>query len=148
MAPDRFREPALWLKENTNKGDIVFHLFFDQFPSLFFWNQNNYYIYGMDPVFLYKYNTKFYWEIYYLAVNDTGNETCNSENCESDDNIISTYNVIAKDFKASYVFTDPRLHKNFLSYLKWDTEHFQKVFESEQGIIFKVIPENTKPTQR
>lgn len=139
MLPDRFKGPAIWLRDNTNKGDIVFHLIFDQFPSLFFWNQNNYYIYGMDPVFLYKYDQKLYWEMYYLAVNDSGSETCFSEECPPE-NIIPTYDAIAKDFKADYVFTRRRQHKNFLDYLESNPQYFQKVYDQELSVIFKVLP--------
>ncbi len=141
MLPYRFQGPALWLKQNSNKGDIVFHLYFDQFPSLFFWNQDNYYTYGMDPIFLYKYDTHLYWDIFYLNIEDTGDQTCDAEYC-TPDHIKSTYDAITKDFHASYVFTR-RFggQTSFLAYLEKDTKHFKKVYDQDLSVIFKVLPE-------
>lgn len=46
-AADRFRNAANWLVQNSNEGDIVFNTQWDEFPELFYWDQN-YYIVGMD----------------------------------------------------------------------------------------------------
>ena len=65
---DMFKEPATWLKENTNFGDIIFNTRWDNFSFLFFWNQHNHYINGMDPIFEYTFNKNLYIEHYFLEI--------------------------------------------------------------------------------
>ena len=156
-SPIKFKESALWLKENTEKKDIVFYLNWAYFPFLFFWNQDNYYINGMDPVFLLEYDRKLYWKLYNMAVNrddkklywkldnmsvgDIDGITCgyDPQQCGSE-NIETVSDVLRSDFRASYVFV--QVNKlTFLNYLKEDTENFEKVYENEKEktIIFKVL---------
>lgn len=66
--PDRLREVSLWLKDNSKEGDIVFNLNWGMFSQMFFWNQKNYYIGGLDPIFQYTYNLELYWKFHYLSL--------------------------------------------------------------------------------
>jgi len=156
-SPAKFKESALWLKENTNEKDIVFYLNWGYFPFLFFWNQDNYYINGMDPVFLLKYDKTLYWKLYNMAVNENdkklywklddmalgnmGGITCgyDPKQCRSE-NIEAISDVLRNDFHASYVFAEINKQR-FSSYLGEDTENFKKVYENEKEntIIFKVL---------
>jgi len=43
-----------WLKNNTPEGSIVVHSSWDEFPYLFYWNDHNRYIAGLDPTFSYR----------------------------------------------------------------------------------------------
>ena len=156
-SPTKFKESALWLKENTKEKDVVFYLSWSNFPFLFFWNQSNYYINGMDPVFLLKYDRKLYWKLYNMAVNeddkklywrldnkavgDMGGITCgyDPKQC-GPENIEIVSNVLRNDFHASYVFITHKNQARFLDYLQSDTENFKKVYEEkEHVIIFKVL---------
>ena len=156
-SPTKFKESALWLKENTKERDIVFYLNWGYFPFLFFWNQSNYYINGMDPVFLLKYDKKLYWKLYNMAVNeddkklywkldnrsvsDMGGITCgyDPKQC-GPENIETVSDVLKNDFHASYVFAEINKQR-FSSYLEEDIENFEKVYENEKEntIIFKVL---------
>ena len=156
-SPAKFKESALWLKENTNKKDIVFYLNWGYFSFLFFWNQDNYYINGMDPVFLLKYDKKLYWKLYNMAVNENdkiqywklGNATVNEAaglTCDRDprqcgpESVEAVPDVLRNDFHASYVFVEKNKQK-FSSYLQEDNKNFKKVYENEKEntIIFKVL---------
>lgn len=55
--PTKFKGAAQWLTENTSPGDIVFNSDWDDFPFLFFYNQSNYYIVGLDPMYMYTYDS-------------------------------------------------------------------------------------------
>ncbi|MDP3792289.1 MAG: hypothetical protein Q8Q89_01025 [bacterium] len=156
-SPTKFKESALWLKENTKREDTVFYLNWAYFPFLFFWNQSNYYINGMDPVFLFKYDKKLYWKLYNMAVNEddkklywkldnmsiseVGGITCgyDPKQC-GPENIETISKVLRNDFHALYVFVEVN-KLTFLRYLKEDTENFEKVYENEKEntIIFKVL---------
>lgn len=134
-----FKEPALWLQNNTKEGEIVFHLIWSQFPILFFWNQHNYYINGMDPVFLYAYDQELYWKLFYMWPKDMAGLTCNSINC-GPENIEPVYDVLVKNFKASYVFVRKPNHPRFREYLESDKKHFEKVYDEGSSLIYKVLP--------
>lgn len=157
-SPTKFKESALWLKENTNRGNIVFHLNWTHFPFLFFWNQDNYYINGMDPVFLLKYDEKlyrkllntainetddkkFYWKLDNVAISDMGGITCGykPKQCRPE-TVERVSDVLKNDFHASYVFVT-QIHRAFLDYLTKDKENFEKVYENEKEevVIFKVL---------
>lgn len=146
LLPSKFKEPSTWLKENTKEGDIVFHLYWDQFPSLFYWNQHNYYIHGMDPVFLFSHDPDLYWKMYYMSVRDMGGLTCGVEVCGPQD-IKTVYEVIKNDFKASYVFVRKISEKRFIEHLESDKEHFEKVYELGHSTIYKVLEEKKSPVK-
>lgn len=50
---ERYKDSALWLKNNTPKGSLVFMSDWDDFPRLFYWNAHNTYLAGLDPYFFY-----------------------------------------------------------------------------------------------
>ena len=61
MDPYRYRAASKWLEKHTPEGSIVFHSNWGIFPELFYWNQQNNYIGGMDPMFEYAYDRRLFW---------------------------------------------------------------------------------------
>ncbi len=55
------KEIAYWLSEHTPPQSIVFNDRWDLFPGLLYYNQNNRYISGLDPTFLYVKDSDQYW---------------------------------------------------------------------------------------
>ncbi len=51
---DQYQIPMQAISAIANPGDRVYHSMWDEFPVLFFYNQNLRYISGMDPTFFYK----------------------------------------------------------------------------------------------
>lgn len=49
-----------WLKKNTPEGSLIFHTQWADWPMLFYHNDHNVYIAGMDPTFFYRYNQELY----------------------------------------------------------------------------------------
>ncbi len=89
---DRYMDCAKWIRFNSDEGDVVFHPSWDNFPELVYYNDHNYYLYGLAPDFLYVYNTTRYelWEnIRKGFVKDPGN-------------------IIKEKFGAEIVFVDNR----------------------------------------
>ena len=135
ILPDKFQKPMLWLKENGQPGEIVFHTGWDDFPMLFFWNQKNYYINGMDPIFQYAKNPSLYWESHFLAI---GGQpfTCNAIPCTLKA-VRPLYEAIAEDFNTAYVIID--LERNFgLNGHLAKHPKFEKVFENDSEILYRV----------
>ncbi|OGY63317.1 MAG: hypothetical protein A3I24_02110 [Candidatus Harrisonbacteria bacterium RIFCSPLOWO2_02_FULL_41_13b] len=133
--PDRLKEVSLWLRDNSQSGEIVFHTSWDSFPALFFWNQKNYYINGMDPIFEYSFSPSLYWEHNIMAVSGRrftcGVLPCNEKSGKS------LWEAMRKDFGASYAIIEldrnPSLNLNLESDLR-----FSKVFSNKSEVIYRI----------
>lgn len=134
--PYRFAEAAAWLQNNTAPQEIVFHSHWDRFAQLFYWNPNNYYINGMDPIFLFAHDQSLYWKTHFYAIDQAGPFTCGKIRCEAGETE-STYNVLVNDFHASYVFVEPLRSSKLYQYLQSD-ERFEKVFDNSSEAIFRI----------
>ncbi len=132
----RFQKSAEWIKQNSKQGEIVFNTSWDQFPELFFWNQKNYYIGGMDPIFEYTYDPKLYWEEYYFEKGLATKATCASTHCEPKDQI-DTYTALKNQFKVSYVFLDKHYDSELYDYLKTDNRFSLKT-EDPASAVFQL----------
>jgi hypothetical protein len=51
-----YREAALWMKEHVPDKETIFHGDWDDFPQLFYFNPDNYYLVCLDPIFMYAYD--------------------------------------------------------------------------------------------
>ncbi|MBI2052563.1 MAG: hypothetical protein HYT38_02745, partial [Candidatus Sungbacteria bacterium] len=116
-----FQESADWLKTHTRPGDIVFNIHWDNFPSLFFWNQHNYYINGMDPIFEYAFNKNLYLEHYFIDIDkvfiyEGEAYTCTTNPC-GPGAIISVYDSLKNNFKADYIFIEMARNPIIYKYL-------------------------------
>lgn len=56
-----FQEAGRWLKANTKPGEIIFYPDWGWWPIMFYYNDYNHYITGMDPTFFYEYDPKLFW---------------------------------------------------------------------------------------
>jgi len=57
---EKYRPAAAWLKQNTAPGEIIFHDNWSTFPMLFYWNDQNYYIFGEDPTAFWAFDRDLY----------------------------------------------------------------------------------------
>lgn len=133
---DRLQTVAEWLRDATNKGDVVFNAHWDNFAQLFFWNQNNYYVNGMDPIFLYAYDPALYWKFHYLSKDLMSEVTCANYPCTADAQE-ETYTVLTRDFNAKYMVVQPRRNPNFTRYLARDSR-FEAVYGTDNEVVFKI----------
>jgi len=143
FAPERFREVAEWLQLNSNPGEIVFNLQWDRFAQVFFWNYQNYYINGMDPIFELAYSPSLYWKNHYLFIDqffvqDGVAKVCGEIRC-SVDMVEDIYMVLFRDFKASFLFLEKNRNPKLYNYLKTDSR-FENVFETDFEAVFRIKP--------
>ncbi|MDP3764038.1 MAG: hypothetical protein Q8Q95_00245 [bacterium] len=139
-----FKESANWLKENSEKGDIVFNTRWDNFSFMFFWNQHNHFINGMDPIFEYSNNKSLYLQHYFLEIDKilmvNGEAyTCGANPCQ--EGAVSTvYDSLKNNFKAKYIFVEPARNPMLYKFLD-SNKHFDKVFDARNSleIVFKVL---------
>lgn len=119
---DKFARPSNWLKQNSKEGDIVFHSDWDEFPILFYHNDKNYYLSGLDPTFMYEYNQS----LYRSWVNITTGQ--------SDRDL---HSIIKDVFGAKYVFVDINQNADFDRNLT-NNIYFQQVFENKEARVYQV----------
>lgn len=120
---NKFVQPAEWLKQNSNQGDIVFHSDWDEFPILFYHNDKNYYLVGLDPTFMYEYDKGLYRRWVDIT---TG---------QSAENL---YQTIKDVFGAKYVFVDINQNSIFDHNLASNI-YFQQVFENQEARIYQIV---------
>jgi hypothetical protein len=133
--PDMLRTAALWLKENSRPGDVVFNVNWSHFSPLFFWNQKNYYVGGLDPIFQYGYDSKLYWKYHHLAINTAARKTCAAAVCGKE-MLEEPYDVLVRDFKAKYVVVGKQ-HKSAY-YLFENDSRFHKELETTREVVYLV----------
>jgi len=119
---DRFAEVSSWLEKNSQPGDIIFHSSWDEFPMLFYFNDKNYYIIGLDPTFMYEYDQELYKKMVNITLGDqkTG-----------------LYEDIKNEFQASYVLVENN-HHGMMSNIKKD-EGFKEVYSDKDATIYQVL---------
>lgn len=137
ISPNKFKEAALWLKENSQPGDIVFNVRWSDFPMLFYWNQKNYYIGGMDPIFQYSYDQKLYWKFHYLSADQVTKNTCGAPACTAA-MLEDTYTVLKNDFKAKYVFLEKQRNPLVYYYLESAPNHYAKKLDTKSEAVYLI----------
>lgn len=118
---DRLEKTSEYIKQISRKGDIVFHSDWDDFPALFFYNDYNYYIVGLDPTFMYLHNKDLYFKWRDITLGKR------SQNI---------HEIIKNEFKAEYVIAN-RENEDFIKNLK-NNFFFKEIYADEQAIIYKV----------
>jgi hypothetical protein len=119
-----FTDAGAWLQHHANAGDIVFHDDWSTFPILFYQSAKPYYIVGLDPTFMYRYNSDLYWKWANITLGKYDGDV---------------YETIANDFHARFVFIDSNhgyLKTRFLA-----DKRFTLVYQDTEATIFR-IPRN------
>ena len=119
---NKFQAASEWLKQNSSIGDLVFHTDWDEFPILFYHNDKNYYLVGLDPTFMYVYDKNLYQRWLDLVVGRSNHDL---------------YPTIKGLFGAKYVFVDNQQNTIFNQNLA-NNFYFTKVFEDDQATIYQV----------
>ncbi|HWR96978.1 MAG TPA: hypothetical protein VN317_01005 [Candidatus Methanoperedens sp.] len=136
--PDTMREVSLWLARTSRPGEIVYHARWDQFSTLFFWNRRNYYISGMDPIFLYLFDPALSWKSFWIAADLGVTRTCGKPRCQPQDSE-ETATVLARDFRASYLLLQRDLNPKFCAQLE-SVPVFPKLYDDGRYAVYRVLP--------
>ncbi len=135
--PSHFQAVSAWLKTNSQSEAIVFNTHWDSFGQLFFWNRQNYYINGMDPIFEYAYSPSLYWKTHFYAIDAATAATCGKIRCTSEE-VEDTYSVLKNDFHASYILLEKRRNPQLNKYLSIALK-FSRVFETDKEVLYKLL---------
>jgi hypothetical protein len=131
--PRKFQAVGEWLAQHASPGAIVFNVNWDRFGELFFWDPQNYYINGMDPIFEYAYDPHLCWKNRYYELDTVDEYTCGDYPC-SDEQVARTYDALKHDFHASYVVLEAERNPKLNQYLS-GAAGFTKMFESGSGVV-------------
>ncbi|MEK7192280.1 MAG: hypothetical protein AAB646_02085 [Patescibacteria group bacterium] len=130
------REAGLWLKDNSEQGDIVFNIHWPHFSPLFFWNQKNYYTGGLDPIFLYALDPSLYWKFHYLSGGVLTDKTCGAVECKQKI-LEDTHNVLKRDYGARYIVLNKDKNSAFYGFLDSDSR-FEKKMETGNEAVYLI----------
>lgn len=111
-----------WLEENSEPGSIVLHSDWDIWPSLYYWNDANYYIIGLDPTFMFNYDQDLYWKWAHITKGEEKE---------------AVYEQAKNDFNASYMFVEDD-NKKMERYIRRD-DRFEQVYEDDEAVIFRLL---------
>ena len=111
---------ALWLRENTEPGTMVFQTDWDDFPYLFYWNTHNTYLVGLDPTYLQVANPTL-WNLW-VPITQGAVERPSV--------------LIRENFGASYIVSD-LLHEAFAERANSDP-NLQLVYRDNNSLIWQV----------
>lgn len=146
---EKYEKAAIWLKENTEKNEIIYNTDWGQAPVLFFYNDWNYYVVGLEPKSLYRYDQELYWLWHNISYYGT---VCDDRDCKDkleellknkDTSVIENgalanakeiAPIIKEKFKSKYVFFN---QETFLKKeLAKDTEDYEAAYSDAEGGIY------------
>lgn len=127
---------AQYLKQATADQGIVLNTRWEHFPMLFYLNDSNRYIVGMDPMFMYNRDSRTYWLWYHISRDENfvcGERTCDKEETTSD----SLPELMRAIFHAKHVLVSRSTNPNLLETL---TGHlrFEASYEDNHFAVFKL----------
>jgi hypothetical protein len=117
--------PADWLRNNTPPKSIVFTTDWSNFPQLFYFNPQNYYLFGLDPVYCYAYDANL-WNLWVAIVSGK---------------VTDSYNIIKKVFHADYVLCpkDQRSTAYVLTKQLMQDARAEVCYQDERYCIFALL---------
>lgn len=133
----QFYGPALHLQQHTRVGTIIFNTQWDQLPKLFFWNHHNYYITGLNPVFMYAKDQKKYW--LWRHISDDELLTCDREDCSSNMKATQTIaKTVKEDFNSRFIFLENSRNPKLKQYLD-TTRTFLKTYSDANVSVYRIL---------
>ena len=110
------------MKDHAPDKSIIFNASWSDFPFLFYYNDSNYYLSGLDPTFMYEKSKDKYW--LYRDVTSGG--------------VKNNLAIIIKHvFKADYVVLEP-FYEEFNKNLE-ASESFEMVYKDDEAVVYEVV---------
>ncbi|MBU4421776.1 hypothetical protein KKB41_02325 [Patescibacteria group bacterium] len=122
FAFDKYSEAMQVVKDASNEGDIVFHSDWDDWPMLFYNNDYNKYIVGLDTTFMYKYDKELYQKWRDITWGDFSGDP---------------YDIIKNDFDARIIFIAEGDIENMDKYFINDARY--ELLYNGEGMVYKII---------
>lgn len=127
-----FQKASQFLKENTPSGTTIFHNDWSSFPILFYHNDHNYYISGLDSTFFYDKNPQLY-NLWWDIASGKDKESLS----EKIKNNFNTSYVLAEKPRAPIKDGKKSFKAKFIEIVESDN-NFQKIYEDDETKIYKI----------
>jgi hypothetical protein len=134
-----FQEANNWLLRNTPADSIVFYANWSIWPMMFYYNDHNHYIAGMDPTLLYDYDKKVYWLWRNIG---SGAEYCDQKTCPSlapARNISQIKHAFREIFRSNFIIMDNNDKWPLKNMLSADHRDYRTVFANKKLVIYRVL---------
>lgn len=118
----RYQAPAQWLEKNTPAGSIVFHTDWDEWPMLFYFNDHNRYLIGLDFTLMYRYDAALQQKYLNIAKGKVNTRLAQE---------------IKENFKAEYIFAEKADHEDFIRNLDQDP-NLPLLYQDQYFKIYKI----------
>ncbi len=112
-----YQKATAYLKTHTAPGEVVVHTDWDDMPPLFYWDDQNEYIMGLDPTFMYRANPDRYWRYVNFTLGKTGDPA-----------------AVMDELKARYVISD-LAHGDFDKMIE-KNRRFERVYADAEAEIY------------
>ena len=132
----QFYGAAETLKQHAKPGEIIFNAQWDQFPQLFFWNDANYYVAGLNPVFMYKKDPERYWLWRHISNDEL--LTCASELCDRPKETRKIYDAVKNEFNSAYLFLENERNPKLKTFLD-RAPNFKTIYSDTKTGLYKVL---------
>lgn len=120
-----FQGATQWLVEHSATEEIVFNTRWDQFAPLFYWDQKNYYVAGMDPTFMYLYNQTLYQEWYDISTDKPTDSGALRE-------------VLVNNFHAKYLFLENMKNPKLKNLADTNSNIFKIEYSDSNTTLYKI----------
>ncbi|MBI3449937.1 MAG: hypothetical protein HY049_13605 [Acidobacteria bacterium] len=114
-----YADASEWMRANVPAGETIFHLDWDDFPQLFYFNPQFRYLVGLDPVFMYATDPA-RWRLWSDIAHD---------------DVQDLYSPIRETFRARWVFAIPEA-EDFLTAARRDPRFFQRYVDPHAAVFF------------
>lgn len=130
-----------WLKKNTPESSIIFYNDWSLWPMMFFNNDYNRYVTGIDPTFLYEYDHQLSWiwkNISYYGLYCDKQGACLDISPRDNARLVKT--AIREKFRSNYILLENKEERPFAQFLASDKKDFKRVFNNGGVLIYKIVP--------
>lgn len=112
-----YQKAAEYLKANTVRGEVVLHADWDDMPPLFYWDDKNKYVMGLDPTFMYRADPQRYWDYVNFTLGKSSDPP-----------------AVMKELGARYVVAD-REHRELEAMME-RSGRFTRVYSDKESVIY------------
>jgi hypothetical protein len=134
-----FADAAQWLKKNTEPGETIFYDDWSYWPEMFYFDDYNRYVIGIDPTFLYEYDSELFWywrNISYLANACGQMDACVGSSPKAAIAQIPT--IIKQRFNSQYALVVNDLERPLTKTMSLNKSAYSREFENKLFLIFKI----------
>lgn len=115
------KKAADWMAKNINPGEIIYHLDWSESVQLIYYNDQHYYIAGLDPNFMKEYDLDLYQKWHQLFTQT---------------NLEQSFQIIKNDFMAKYVYVNNKYDK-FIDNANSDPR-FKHIYSNDTATIYNL----------